>query len=38
MPEEFDALVGRIRQADAQALAQFIDLRRGALLAFIERR
>jgi RNA polymerase sigma-70 factor (ECF subfamily) len=38
MPEEFDALVGRIRQADAQALAQFIDLRRAALLGFIERR
>lgn len=32
-----DALVERIRQRDTKALADFIDVRRGALMTYIER-
>lgn len=38
MTDEIDALIHRIRQADAHALAEFIDRKRGALLGHIENR
>ncbi len=38
MSETDDALEKRVRAGDAHALAQFIDERRGALMAFIQRR
>ncbi|MBI2825046.1 MAG: sigma-70 family RNA polymerase sigma factor [Planctomycetia bacterium] len=37
MSTDSDALVERIRQRDVEALAGFIDARRGALLVYIER-
>jgi RNA polymerase sigma-70 factor (ECF subfamily) len=38
MPDEIEALTDRIRHADADALANYIDRRRGALLGHIENR
>ncbi len=38
MADEFDALAERIRRANAQALAQYMDRKRAALLGHIENR
>lgn len=38
MDETSEELIARLRAGDAEALAAFVELRRGSLLAFIDRR